>query len=332
MSAMFELFLEKPADLKLREITGILEPNDNEVRIKVIYGGICGSDLRVFKGSLPYATYPCRPGHEILGTVIEAGKKSRHKIGDRVASFPNTFCGECEYCLLGRTNICINKKAYGVTAEGLFGQEIILDSKYAIPVPDDLSDERAILVEPLAVNVHALKKARITKGTKMAVIGCGTEGLLSIAVASHLGAEITAVDVNPVKMEMAEKLGVIRTMTPSEITTETFGVVVEVAGVKATNELAMRIVKPGGVMIALGITGDQIDYPSIRIVRNEITIHGSIIYTLQDFTDAFALLQNPLFNLGTILSKIVPYTKFKEAFDDALSGNHAKIVLDFRAD
>jgi hypothetical protein len=75
-------------------------------------GVICGSDLRVFKGSIPYANYPCRPGHEILGRVVEAGIRSRHQIGTEVVSFPNTYCGRCEFCLQGKTNICKNKKAF----------------------------------------------------------------------------------------------------------------------------------------------------------------------------------------------------------------------------
>ena len=111
---MHELYLEKPGDLKLRESGPASVPKDNEVKIKVVYGGICGSDLRVFRGTIPYANYPCRPGHEILGTVVEAGKESRYKVGTKVASFPNTYCGKCEFCLQGRTNICKNKKAFGV--------------------------------------------------------------------------------------------------------------------------------------------------------------------------------------------------------------------------
>ena len=90
---MRELYLEKPGDLKMRESAPAPAPKDNEVKVKVIYGGICGSDLRVLRGTIPYATYPCRPGHEILGTVVEAGEKSSHKVGTKVVSFPNTYCG-----------------------------------------------------------------------------------------------------------------------------------------------------------------------------------------------------------------------------------------------
>jgi L-iditol 2-dehydrogenase len=328
---MYECYLEKPGDLKMRECIPAPAPKDNEVKVKVIYGGICGSDLRVFKGTIPYANYPCCPGHEILGTVVETGKKSPHQVGGKVVSFPNTYCGECEFCLQGKTNICKNKKSFGVTVNGLFAQEVIMDSEFVVPIPSDLADERAILIEPFSVNVHALKRAPITKGTSVAVIGCGTEGLLGIALLNHMGADVTVLDVIAAKMEKAKSFNKnIKTLSPADVKDQVFDVVVEAAGVKASVEQAFQLVKPGGAMISLGITGDEISYPALRITRSEITIYGTIIYTKKDFADAIALLQDPTFNVSPVLSKIVPFAQYQEAFADALTGNFAKIVLDFK--
>jgi L-iditol 2-dehydrogenase len=327
---MVELYLEKPGALKMRQITPAPAPKDNEVKVKVIYGGICGSDLRVLRGTIPYANYPCRPGHEILGKVVETGNRSPYKVGTKVVSFPNTYCGQCEFCLQGRTNICKDKKSFGVTVDGLFAQEIVIDSEFVVPVPPGLADERAILTEPFAVNVHALKRTSITRGMSVAVIGCGTEGLLTIALLSHLGADVTVLDVIPAKMEKAKEFGKqIKAVRPADVKDQVFDVVVEAAGVKASVEQSFQLVKPGGAVISLGISGDEISYPALRITRGEITIYGTIIYTKDDFTDALALLQDPTFNVAPVLSKIVPFTKYQEAFADALTGNFAKIVLDF---
>lgn len=327
---MKELYLEKPGDLKMIEMAPVPAPMAREVKVKVIYGGICGSDLRVLRGTVPYATYPCRPGHEILGTIVEAGEESPFKVGTRVVSFPNTYCGTCEFCLQGRTNICANKKAFGVTCDGLFAQEVLLDSEFVVPVPFDLADKRAILVEPFAVNVHALKRTDISKGKSVAVIGCGTEGLLAIALLNHMGADITVLDINPTKMEKARSFNKgIKLLLPSEAKDHPFDVVIEAAGVKASVEQAFQLVKPGGAIISLGISGDPISYPALRITRSEITIYGTIIYTKKDFEDAIALLRDPAFNVSPILSRIDPFTKYQEAFADALTGNFAKIVLDF---
>ena len=328
---MYELYIEKPGDLKMRERGPAPVPKDNDVKVKEVYGGICGSDLRGLRGTIPYATYPCRPGHEILGTVVEAGKKSPHKVGTKVVSFPNTYCGQCEFCLQGRTNICKNKKAFGVTCDGLFAQEIIIDSEFVVPIPSDLAEERAILIEPFAVNVHALKRTHITKGTSVAVIGCGTEGLLATALLNHMGADLTVLDIIPLKMEKAKSFGNnIRALHPTDVKDQVFDVVVEAAGVKASIEQAFQLVKPGGAMISLGIAADEISYPALRITRSEITIYGTIIYTKKDFEAALALLQDPTFNVAPVLSKIVPFAKYQEAFADALTGHFAKIVLDFK--
>jgi L-iditol 2-dehydrogenase len=263
--------------------------------------------------------------------VVETGRKSPHKVGTKVVSFPNTYCGKCEFCLQGKTNICKDKKSFGVTMDGLFAEEIIIDSEFVVPVPPGLAEERAVLTEPFAVNVHALKRASITKGTSVAVIGCGTEGLLAIALLTHMGADLTVLDIIPAKMEKAKSFGKhIKTLSPADVKEQLFDVVVEAAGVKASVEQAFQLVKPGGTMISLGITGEEIGYPALRITRSEITIYGTIIYTKKDFADALALLQDPKFNVAPVLSKIVPFVKYQEAFADALTGNFAKIVLDFK--
>jgi L-iditol 2-dehydrogenase len=331
VSKTLELYLEGPNELKLRQVKDLPEPNDTEVKIKIIYGGICGSDLRVFKGTISYAKYPLRPGHEVLGTIVEAGKDTPYKVGTRVVVFPNTFCGTCEYCLDTKTNICKSKKPLGVATDGVFAQEVIIESKYVLPVPDTISNKRAVLIEPFAVTIHALKKVKITKDTSLAIVGCGTEGLLAISIALYAGAKVTVVDVNKAKFALAKQLGNVRTLQPQEVKDEVFDVVVEAAGVKSAIEQAMQMVKPGGSMIALGITGDAVNMIPIHIVRSEITIYGSIIYTLKDFADAMEYLSDPSFNIEPVVSKIVPCTKSQEAFKDALSGDFAKIVLDFQS-
>lgn len=328
---MFELYLEKPGQLCMREIAPVQLLQENEARVRPIYGGICGSDLKVFRGTLPYAEYPCRPGHEILGTVVEAGKKSPYKPGDKVVSFPNTYCGKCEFCLAGKTNICPGKMSFGVTINGLFASEIIIDSEFLVPVPHDLADERAILTEPFAVNVHALKKADIVKGVRVAVVGCGTEGLLSIALLNYIGAEITVLDIAPSKMEKAKTFNEnIKVLHPDEVQDEVFDVVVEAAGAKAAIELAFTLVKPGGELITLGITSDEVSFPSLHVTRSEMTIYGSIVYTKEDFTAALDYLKDPGFNVLPVISQVVPLSEYENAFGDALTGNFTKIILDFQ--
>ncbi|WP_238544605.1 zinc-binding dehydrogenase [Geomicrobium sp. JCM 19037] len=184
---MSELYIAEPNSLELRESAPLHAVEANEVKIRVIYGGICGSDLSVYRGKIQHATYPVRPGHELVGVVEQAGSHVTISEGARVVVTPNTFCGQCEYCLNEQENICPHKKSIGINASGGFAHEFIIDSRYVIPIPDDVSNERAVLIEPLAVIVHGLKKLNIKKGDRVLVVGCGTEGLLTVALADYLG-------------------------------------------------------------------------------------------------------------------------------------------------
>jgi L-iditol 2-dehydrogenase len=327
---MLELYLKNPKDMELRQVESLPAPANEEVKIKLIYGGICGSDLRVFQGSVQYASYPLRPGHELLGTIIEAGKEVPYKVGTRVVVFPNSFCGECDLCLKGKTNICRQKKSIGVNTDGGFSEEFIISAKYVLPVPDDIPDERAVLIEPLAVIVHALKKVEITKDTSVAIVGCGNEGMLAAALATHLGARVTAIDINPAKLELVKSLGNIRTLYSEEVGNETFDVVIEAAGAKKSVEQGIQLVSPGGAMVMIGFT-PQAELPVTHVVRNEITLYGSIIYAFPtDFEQSIDYLRNENMNVDPIISKIIPFTEFKEAYETALSGDFGKIILNFK--
>ncbi|TVY11398.1 zinc-dependent alcohol dehydrogenase [Paenibacillus cremeus] len=326
---MLELFLNKPKQIELKAMAALPALMDDEVKIQLIYGGICGSDLSVFLGKLSHAAYPLRPGHELLGRIIEAGKNVPYETGTRVIIQPNSYCGKCRSCMDGKTNICPEKKSMGVTVNGGFSEQFVISSKYVMPVPDDLPDKKAILVEPFAVIVHAFKKVHIAKGTTVAVIGSGNEGMLAVALANYLGADVTAIDINPIKLELIKSFGGIRAIHPNELNGETFDIVIEAAGAQSAFETGLQLVAPGGQMVLIGLTPEA-TIPVVRVVRSEITIHGSIIYNVpDDFQQAMVYLRDQNFNIQPVVSKIIPFTDYNSAFEDALSGNYGKIVMDF---
>ncbi|MDY7220920.1 zinc-dependent alcohol dehydrogenase [Halalkalibacterium halodurans] len=328
---MWSLYINNPSELELKEFQSEQSVKDNEVRIKPIYGGICGSDISVFKGRLPHATYPIRPGHELVGTIIDAGEKVEYEIGTRVVVGPNTFCGTCEYCSKGQTNICLNKESLGVNRDGGFSEEFVIPSRFVLPVPDHLLDELAVLIEPFSVVVHALDKVNIAEGTRIAIIGCGTEGMLAVALAHYLGATITAVDVNTEKLKKVEEsfLGVVSSL-PSEMKDDYFDVVIEAAGVESAVIQAVDVVKPGGDVVLVGMATEA-TLPIVRIVRKEVTIHGSIIYNFpDDFQKSINFLSEECFNAKPVISKVFPFREYVKAYNEAVSGRHGKIILDFR--
>jgi len=329
---MLGLHLKNPGELELKEYDLTSPLDDHEVKIKLIYGGICGSDIGVYKGKVGHAKYPVRPGHELVGMIIDTGKSVAFEKGTKVVITPNTFCGECENCINKKGNICKIKESLGVNVDGIFSEEIIIDSKYVLPIPEEISDEKAVLIEPFAVIVHAFQKVSINKGTTVAVVGCGTEGMLAITLAKYLGAQVTAIDINQAKLDKVQKHLVPKVLLPQDCEDEKFDVVIEAAGVPSAVKQAVQIVKPGGSILLIGLT-PEVTLPIVQIVRNEITIYGSIIYNFpEDFSKCVEFLRNDDFDVTPIISNVFHFKEYEKAYSHAVSGQYGKILLDFKGE
>lgn len=326
---MKELYVLGPNQIECREAKPLAPLKADEVSIELMYGGICGSDLGVFKGSIKHASYPVRPGHELLGNIIEVGSEVNHKVGTKVVVMPNTFCGECEWCLQGKTNICQYKQSIGVNADGGFAERFTISAKYVLPIPEHLSDQKAILIEPFAVIVHAFEKITIKQNTTVAVVGCGNEGMLAAILANFLGANVTAIDINEEKLEFVNQTWGIDTRLADQIKVETFDIVIEAAGTKASAEQGFKLVKQGGAIVLIGMAPEA-SLPVMDMVRKEITLFGSIIYQFPtDFSKAVQFLQHDDFNAEPVISKLFPFAEYEAAYEHALSGKYGKIILDF---
>lgn len=326
------LIINEPGNLELKKFPTSPSLKGDEVKVKLIYGGICGSDIGVFKGKFAHASYPIRPGHELLGTIIEVGSDAKYGVGTKIVVQPNSYCGECDLCLKGKTNICRHKQSLGVNTDGGFAEEFVISSKYVLPIPDEMPDERAVLIEPFAVIVHAFRKVTITKDTSVAVIGCGTEGMLAIALATYLGADITAIDISQEKLDKVKSFGKIKTAHPDEVGDGNFDVVIEAAGAKQSVEQAMHIADSGGSVVLIGITPEA-NFPAVRVVRNELTVYGSIIYNFpDDFETTLEYLKQDDFYVEPIISEIIPFKEYERAYEAAVSGKYGKIVLNFKED
>lgn len=327
---MQELYLKEPKKLSIRPIEGIRPLMKDEVKVKLIYGGICGTDLAVYKGLLNHASYPIRPGHELVGKIVDKGAAVQHELGTRVVVNPNYYCERCDLCLKGHTNICRNKTSLGLNENGGFAEEFIIAAKSILPIPDDLPDEMAVLVEPLSVVIHALNKVTITEETTVAVVGCGNEGILSIALATELGAKVTAIDIREEKLEFVKRHWKVNTALASEVA-GAFDIVIEAAGAKNSVELGIDLLNPGGTIVLIGITKEAV-LPMTKIVRSEISILGSIIYQFpQDFLQAMEILKRETFHILPIISEIVPFPDYEKAYNKALSGSYHKILIDFKS-
>ncbi|MFB4163182.1 zinc-binding dehydrogenase [Alteribacillus sp. JSM 102045] len=299
-------------------------------RVITEYGGICGSDLSVYKGKLAHANYPIVMGHELYGTVVEADDKGVFTQGQKVVVQPNLSCGECDLCKKGKRNICRNKQTLGVTKNGGFTGFIDVPVTNLLPIPQEMDGKLAVLIEPLAVIVHAFRNVTIEEGDTVAVLGCGTEGMLSAILANLLGADVIAIDINQEKLKLMDVHEDIEAGLPG-ILGEEYDHVVEAAGVPQTIAQSFDVVKPGGNILAIGITGEPVSIDANKMVRSDVSVFGSIIYDFpKDFERALEFLKNYPKQFSHVVSKVYPFADYEKAFETALSGKAGKVLIDFK--
>lgn len=297
------------------------------------YAGICGSDVSFFKGHRKPNAYPLLLGHEVVGYVTAVGENvKRIKTGQRVIVEPNYPCGVCVYCRAGRSNICLNKIILGMTISGCFAEQFVAPIEFVWPVPDIISDEDAATIEPLAVSLHALWQSGAQIGDTVAVIGCGTTGLLLIQSAIAQGIQVFAHDKLESKLDMAHKLGAHVDSNPDVsslwrdrgVTT-----VFECAGVSSTVELALNAVPRGGQVVLLGLSSSHANFTPLKFVREEIRVSGSIIYNHpEDFARTIALVEKQVLSPGSIVSHKFPFEDISSALQFASTGEPGKVLLD----
>ncbi|MFS0561088.1 galactitol-1-phosphate 5-dehydrogenase [Terribacillus sp. 179-K 1B1 HS] len=276
-------------DIRYEESPQPVIEADQDVIIKVEAAGICGSDLSRYKKLGPY-----RPGttfgHEFAGTVAEVGSGvSNVKIGDRVAACPTYACGKCLHCKSGYPSRCKELMVIGSKVPGAFAEYVKLPSPHVIPLPPEVESETAALIEPAAVVAHGFYRTQIRPGATVAVMGAGSIGLLAIQWARIFGAKtVIAIDIDTKKLDIAKEVGADHVIDASSapaheaISAYTDGagvdLAVESAGSPITSAQVLALPKKGGEVVYLGIPYADINIERNyfeKIVRNELTIHGS---------------------------------------------------------
>lgn len=197
--------------LRLQDIP-VPEPESGEVRVRVKAAGICRSDMHYRAGNSPVYPLPMTLGHEIAGVVEKIGDNVHmRKTGDRVCLHYLLSCGECPYCQSGNEQFCGRGSMLGHYTNGGYAEYITVPERNAVPLPDEIPFEHgAILMCSSATSFHALRKSRLVPGETVAVFGVGGLGISAIQLSFILGAlDVYAVDIDPEKLKLAEKLGAI---------------------------------------------------------------------------------------------------------------------------
>jgi 2-desacetyl-2-hydroxyethyl bacteriochlorophyllide A dehydrogenase len=304
---------EAPGKLSVQEVDDPA-PGRTDIVIEVAGVGICGTDIHVYEGDYPGTQYPLIPGHEVSGTVVAVGGEvSAVSVGDRVVVDPTLSCGQCEQCVNGGYNRCLNWNCFGVArTHGASAQYLAAPARNAYRLPESVDLFQATMIEPLSCAIRAYDVLPRRLGDHYLVYGAGTMGLLLAQLAPRAGAaSVTVVDPNEGRRALAMEVG-IETVVASaaELDRSKWDVVIDATGVVAAIEDGLRRVQPGGTFQQFGVAPAEATatYLPISIVRDEINIVGSAAsrYTFSRAVEMFAA--------GAVMS--VPMFSHSFALDD----------------
>ncbi|MGZ9722079.1 L-idonate 5-dehydrogenase [Rhizobium miluonense] len=309
------------------------EPGAGEVKLKLATGGVCGSDLHYYNhggfGTVRLKE-PMILGHEVSATVIALGPGVESlEVGQLVAVSPSRPCRTCRYCLQGLPNQCLNMRFYGSAMpfphiQGAFRETLVADAIQCVPA-DGLTPGEAAMAEPLAVTLHATRRAGEMLGKRVLVTGCGPIGVLSILAARRAGAaEIVATDLSDFTLSLARTAGadrIINTKNEPEALAAysadkgTFDVLYECSGAAAALVGGIAALRPRGIIVQLGLGGDM-SLPMMAITAKELELRGSFRFH-EEFAVGVDLMRKRLIDVRPLITHTVPLADAISAFEIA---------------
>jgi alcohol dehydrogenase len=307
-------------------------PGAGDVLIRVDAVGICGYDMHAYHGHDPRRVPPLVLGHELAGEILEGPGKGR-----RVTVNPIIACGRCDYCVQGRDNLCSNRTMIGMQRPGGFAERVITAASAVIELPDGMDARTGALTEPAATALHAIDVAsralaRPLPECAVFVIGGGAVGLLAALLLSSYGVRrIWMAETNALRRDAASRAVAVNAFDPAagggpgEGTVE---LVIDAVGAASTRKAAMAAVKPGGVVLHIGLQDWSSEIDMRKLTLAEITLAGTYTYSTADLrATARALHEGAFGDLAWVEER--PLADGARAFDDLHHGRSAaaKILL-----
>jgi 2-desacetyl-2-hydroxyethyl bacteriochlorophyllide A dehydrogenase len=313
------------------EVQSVPEPacGPDDVIVKVSTCGLCGTDLHISRNEY-LSGFPLIPGHEFVGTVVEAGIDAHAvKVGDRVAVDPNLYCGECDECRRQHNNHCLNWQGVGVTRAGGFAEYVVVPARACYRVPEGMSDLEAAFIEPVSCVMHALNRIRLRPADDVLIFGAGPMGLLLVQAMRHSGASrITVIEKQEQRRAMALQMGANEAHAPTTIANEKFGFVIDATGAPAVIEQALGWLRPRGTYLQFGVAPMKasVSWKPYDIFKNDWTIVGSfaLCYTFQQ---AIAWMEAGVIDVKPLVSHTLPLSEFPSALQAFAKGETLKVHL-----
>ncbi|WP_217359658.1 zinc-dependent alcohol dehydrogenase [Ruegeria arenilitoris] len=319
--------LVKSGQFEVREVPRP-EPGRDEVLVRISRVGICGTDIHIFNGHYAAENLPMIPGHEFTGNVAELGEGvSGLTVGAPVVVDMNIGCGTCFWCRRNEILNCPEMQQMGITMDGAFAEYICVPAGLVIPAPKDVPADVLALTEPLACVVRCARKANITFGQSVVVLGAGPIGNLHVQLLRTIGAApIIVADLSEDRVQMALEAGAdVGVTDPSELEgtvlchTEGRGadVVIESVGLPALYQKAARLIRKGGHIAAFGLTGagETLPVDILQTILQENSIKGSVAGMGQDMHDALTLLTHGRIKTERFTSASYALDHIQQAFE-----------------
>lgn len=328
--------------LEMRDVP-VPQLRKDEILVRVIYAGICGSDVTVFHHRHLTATVPRIMCHEILGEVVKinSDKDLPYGIGDRVVVHPLKNCGECDPCLDGNFHVCKNLEILGLHLEGGFAEYVAVEAKRAFRIAEDIPDKVAALTEPLAVGYHACSRALLSPEESVLVIGGGPIGIISALAAKYFQAsKVVVAELNKERLEFIRSLGFDVIDTGAEdlikVTAELtggngFDKVIETSGSAFGEMVLADVTKIRGKAVLVGIPSVPREFQINKLVLKEIEIIGSRVHTLKDFGSSYKVIEKlyreNAFEFERMISAEFPLERLEEGLALHESGTMTGKIL-----
>lgn len=338
---MLQQVMTEPGKIEFREIP-TPEPGRGQALIKIMEIGVCGSDIHVYHGEHPFTSYPVTQGHEVSGVIERLGEGVEGlSVGQKVTIQPQVVCGECWPCRNGKYNLCESLKVMGFQTTGVASEYFAVDAEKVTPLPEEMSLEEGAMIEPLAVAVHAVRRAGDVKGKDICVLGAGPIGILVAQAAKGLGAgRVMVTDVSSLRLEKARECGadtVVNTRERDfgEAFVEFFGpdkadVIYDCAGNDITMGQAIKYARKGSTIILVAVFAKMANIDLAVLNDHELDLNTSMMYRSEDYEKAIELVREGKVQLMPLLSKRFPFKEYLDAYKyiDENRESTMKVLID----
>lgn len=339
---MKTIIINKPGDVNIIDTPKPVRKK-GEALLKVLYGGICGSDLGTYRGTFAYASYPRIPGHEFSAEIVEIDENDRNlKPGMIVTCNPYFNCTKCYSCQRGLVNCCTSNETLGAQRDGVFSEYITMPIE-RIYDGKGLPAKTLALIEPFCISYHGVSRADVKAGDNVLVIGAGTIGVLAAVAAKAKGAKVYISDVAEKKMNYAVETfgldgGILNDSHENfiqrveEITGGNyFDVTIEAVGLPSTFLNCIEAAAYGARVVQIGVGKKNVDFDFTLLQKKELNVFGSRNALKKDFLELIDLVKSGKVDLEKIVTNTYSLDEADKAFSDfdKNAASMLKVVIDF---